>query len=393
MRLSKKLIGLALAFVLAVTAAGSAYATVDSEKKRLKQLEKQKESAAEQGDKLKKSKKEAEAYIKAMDKQLTEVTLQIVKTEKQLGKTKQKISKTEKKLEKAQESINIQYSDMKLRIKYMYENGDTQMLDLILNSKSISDLLNKAEYITELSQYDRKMLDKLKDTKQQIADAKTVLEAEKTRLTKLQSGQKADKNKLEQLSANKQKELDTYKDLIAANEGAADMLEDEITAQEAKIAKAEQESIAAAQRAAQNRANNNTNDIIKNSKPGAGGCTWPVPGYKTISSDYGDTDGRSSGHKGIDIAAPSGTAIVAAKAGQVAWANYSSSAGNWIGINHGNGVYTVYMHMSAMAVSSGANVSAGQVIGYVGTTGNSTGNHLHFGVRVNGAWTNPWNYL
>ncbi len=120
---------------------------------------------------------------------------------------------------------------------------------------------------------------------------------------------------------------------------------------------------------------------------------WPVPEYNTLSSDYGDTAGRGKPHEGIDIPAPSGTKIIAASSGIVEWANYSTSAGNWIGINHGNGIYTIYMHQSKIKVKTGQKVEAGDVIGYVGTTGYSTGNHLHFSVKVNGKYVNPHDYV
>ena len=135
----------------------------------------------------------------------------------------------------------------------------------------------------------------------------------------------------------------------------------------------------------------------QNTVNSATGYIWPLPGYSTVSSDFGYRSdpftGKQSYHSGIDIPAPAGTRIVAAASGQVAWANYSTTAGNWIGIDHGNGVYTVYMHCSALIVSAGQNVSAGDVIGLVGTTGSSTGNHLHFSVRLNGAYVSPWNYV
>ncbi|MFQ9514342.1 MAG: murein hydrolase activator EnvC family protein [Eubacterium sp.] len=404
-------VGLSFALIAAMTCS-SVLATVSEEKGKLSDLNKQKQQAESQKNELESSKAEAESYIKSVDTQLTNLSTEIYETNKKLDKTKNQIEKTEKKLKKAQESINDQYADMKLRIKYMYENGDTQMLDLILNSSSISDFLNKAEYITELSQYDRKMLNKMKETKQQIADAKESLEKNQKNLVALQEQQETDKSKLEKLSESKKKELDSYENLIAANEASADDLEAEISAQEKRVAAAEQasraqaerESIAAAKKAAEQKANEEANKVINSGGTSTpphvatvSGYTWPCPGYTTVSSDYGyrsdPFSGASTFHSGIDIPAPAGTAVVAAASGTVEWANYSSSAGNWIGINHGNGVYTVYMHMSALLVSAGTSVNAGQTIGLVGTTGSSTGNHLHFSVRKNGAYVNPWNYV
>ena len=128
-----------------------------------------------------------------------------------------------------------------------------------------------------------------------------------------------------------------------------------------------------------------------------GAFTWPVPSSYRVTSDYGPrvspTAGASSNHKGIDIGAPYGSNIVAAADGKVTTVKYSSSAGNYVMLSHGGGLYTVYMHCSSTAVTVGQEVAAGDVIAYVGSTGISTGNHLHFGVSLNGSYVSPWNYL
>lgn len=411
-KVMKKLNGLTALVMAFVISCSSVYATVNDEKGKLSDLNRQKQKTEEQQKELESSKSEAESYIQSVDKQLTNLSTEIYKTGKELDKTQKQIDKTKKKLKKAQESIEVQYDDMKLRIQYMYENGETQMIDLILNSSSISDFLSKAEYITELSQYDRQMLNKMKETKQEIADAKSSLEKDKKTLVAMQEQQESDKNKLEKLSESKKSELASYESLMAANEASAEELEAEISSQEQRVAAAEQasraqaerESIAAAKKAAEQKNSTDSQKIINSggsSTPShtatVSGYVWPCPGYTTISSDFGYRSdpftGEQTYHSGIDIPAPAGTAVVAAASGTVEWANYSSSAGNWIGINHGNGVYTIYMHMSALLVSSGSSVSAGQTIGLVGTTGSSTGNHLHFSVRKNGAYVNPWNYV
>lgn len=396
-----------LSMMLIVTMTGtSVLATVSDEKGKLSDLNQQQQEAESQQQELENSVSDAQEYIKSVDNQLTNLSTEIYETEKKLDKTQKQIDKTKKRMEKAQDSINVQYDDMKLRIKYMYENGDTQMLDLILNSDSISDFLNKAEYITELSQYDRKMLDKLKETKQEIADAKASLEDDKKSLVAMQEQQKSDQEKLQKLSDAKQQELDSYQALLHDNEEMVSEIESQISAQEQRVAAAEEASreaarIAAEKAAAQNKGNQDANNAINDPAPShtanVKGYVWPLPGYSRISSDFGYRSdpftGAQAYHSGIDIPAPAGTAIVAASSGTVEWANYSSSAGNWIGINHGNGVYTVYMHMSALLVSSGKKVSAGQTIGLVGNTGASQGNHLHFSVRKNGSYVSPWNYV
>lgn len=355
-------------------------------------LKKKQEAVSKKKETYKKKKSEAKKYLASVDKQLTDVSTQIYETKNKLGKTQKEIKKTEKRLKAAKESVSVQYQDMKKRIQFMYENGDAQMLDMLLNSKSIGDFLNKAEYISELSTYDRKMFNKLKDTQQKITKAKSNLKTEQDNLTALQDKQKADQASLKELENSKKKELAGYDDLIKDTEASEKKIADEIAAQQAAVAQAEQAEQNYNQQAAKQ-------PKYKGSKgtPG-GGWTWPCPSSHTITSEYGyrsDPFGGKGGgfHSGIDIGAPAGTPIVAACAGTVAWSSFSSTAGNWIGISHGSGVVSVYMHMSARIAKTGQHVNKGQTIGLVGTTGSSTGNHLHFGVQKNGAYVNPHNYI
>ena len=408
----KKILAVIMSAVMLVSLSNVAFAEVaEEEKKQLQEIEKK-------NNELAKERNAAQQQVNELENQVAEVSNTLNKTNDQLTKTETKINKTKKKLKKAQEKEVSQYESMKVRIQYMYENGNTQMIDLLFNSDSITDFMDKAEYITELSQYDRNMLNALVQTKEQIATAKKDLETQRGKLVSLQKTQKESMKKLIALSEEKQEEVKSFNGQIAANERHAEDLESEIRTQEkaaaeaASRAAAEEASRAAAKKEAEQKATQKREPETvapttpkKKSEPetlppyhnprtiGTGSYGWPLPGYTYLSSNYGDTDGRTAPHNGIDIPAPAGTQIVAAAAGTVEWAYYSNSAGNWVGINHGNGVYTVYMHMSAIGVSQGMKVSEGSPIGYVGTTGWSTGNHLHFGVRVNGVWQNPWNYL
>ncbi|MBP5772562.1 MAG: peptidoglycan DD-metalloendopeptidase family protein [Eubacterium sp.] len=379
-----------LSLVLAASLSFTSFAVVKSDK--MSNLKKQQESVAANKNKYKKKKSEAKKYLASVDKQLSSVATQIYENQKKLDKTQTDIKKTKKKLNKAKKSVIAQNKDMEKRIQFMYENGDTEMLDMLLNSKSISDFLNKAEYITELSSYDRKMFNKLKDTQDKIAKSKKALSDEKDNLLALQDKQKAEQASLKNLEASKKKELSGYDDLIKHTEASEKRIANEIAAQQAAIAQAEQ---------AEQQYNNTASSSVKykgSKGTKGGGWTWPCPSSHTITSEYGyrgDPFGGSGGgfHSGLDIGAPAGTPIVAAKAGTVAWSSFSSTAGNWIGISHGNGVVSVYMHMSARIAKAGQHVNKGQTIGLVGTTGSSTGNHLHFGVQVNGSYVNPHNYI
>ena len=165
-------------------------ATIKDEKDKLNNLQNEQEDVQQQINGLEKSKADAKTFINTVDSQVSAISKQMYDNENELDKTEKKIKKNEKKLENAQTSIENQYAAMKLRIQFMYENGDTQMLDLILSSKSVGDFLNKAEYISEISSYDRKMLNKMKETKQEIADTQVALEDSKTNLENLQTKQK-----------------------------------------------------------------------------------------------------------------------------------------------------------------------------------------------------------
>lgn len=386
----KRVVKTILSLVLVASLSLTSFAIVKSDK--MSNLKKQKESVAANKNKYKEKKKAAQEYISGVDKQLTSISTQIYQNGKKLVKTKKDIKKTKVKLEKAKKSVDIQSDDMQKRIQFMYENGDTQILDMLLGSKSISDFLNKAEYITELSSYDRKMLNKLKETKNKLKQAKIDLDNEQYNLTELTKKQRNEQASLKKLESDKKKELSSYDELIKNTEASEKKIASEIAAQQAAIQAAEKSEQQYNQQASKQ-------PNYKGSKgTKGGGWTWPCPSSHTITSEYGyrsDPFGKGSGgfHSGLDIGAPSGAPVVAASAGTVAWANFSSTAGNWIGISHGNGVVSVYMHMSALIAHTGQHVNKGQTIGLVGTTGSSTGNHLHFGVQLNGSYVNPHGYI
>ena len=182
------------------------------------------------------------------------------------------------------------------------------------------------------------------------------------------------KSEMASLQKNKQQQ-ENYKAKIEAD----------IKAQDEYIAKIEAEIKA--------KENSGSANVVKYD---GGKFKWPTESTR-ITSPYGDTEGRSSPHKGIDIGAlnrgVAGDAIYAAYDGDVVIATFSSSAGNYIMINHGGGLYTRYLHASSLLVSVGTYVTKGQTIALMGTTGNSDGVHLHFDVRLNGSVVNPWNYL
>lgn len=358
----------------------------------LKEAEKEKEALEEELEAakqavadLKESKGNVEEKLAALNTRLMNISERITVLEGQLEEKNRDISETQEELEEAKRVQAQQYEDMKLRIQFMYENSQTTYLQLLLEAKDITSLLNSVEYISEIQRYDRRKLEEYTEMVEYIAGVKAQLEQDYEELQEMKASVEEEKASVAALMKQKETELANIASNIMDAQSEADYYAAEIQAQEeliAEIKRIEAEKAAAG----------------KQNHPYTGGVfTWPCPSSTRITSDYGvrtsPTSGASTNHKGIDIGADGGADIVAAAAGMVTSAAYSSAAGNYVMIDHGGGLYTVYMHASALLVSPGQEVSAGQVIAKVGSTGISTGNHLHFGVSLNGSYVSPWSYL
>lgn len=334
---------------------------------------------------LEKSKSDLNTYITQLDASLTDIQAKIDTLTDQITEKEEQIERTTKELEEAERIQQEQYEAMKKRIRFMYERGETIYMELLVESGSFGDMLNKAEYIEMLSSYDRKKLNEYIATTQLITVTKEALEEEKATLDLAMEEKEKEEANLQSLLTTKTNELSAVKSDISDKEAAIAEYEAEIKAENEAIAALEKE--VAADKA----------ELYSRYKYDGGVFTWPCPNYSRISDDFGmrmhPTLGIKKMHNGIDLAAPAGSKILAAYNGTVVAADYNSSMGNYIMINHGGGLYTIYMHCSALYVSKGTDVTAGTKIAAVGSTGRSTGNHLHFGVRLNGAYVSPWNYL
>jgi len=336
---------------------------------------------------LESSKTSLANYITELDADLAEIQAKITELKEMISTKEQEIDDKTKELEEAVAVQEAQYEAMKSRIKFMYEKGNTLYLELLFESDSFGDMLNKADYIEMLSAYDRKMLDEYVAQAEYVALCKESLEEEKGVLEEAKKSVEAEEASLNELISAKEQEIKAVSADIKNKEAA-------IAEYEADIA-SQNETIAALEKAvAEERAKLAAE---QGRKYDGGIFTWPAPSYTRISDDYGNrmhpTLGVQKFHNGIDMAAPGGSAILAAYDGKVVAADYSGSMGNYVMIDHGDSIYTIYMHASALYVSKGQEVSKGQKIAAVGSTGRSTGNHLHFSVRKNGNYVNPWSYL
>lgn len=391
--------GLAAAGVLLLLCLSfPAYGTkkeLEAEKEKTSVIEEEKKKVEDTLKNLEGQKADTESYVRQLDQEMAAISSQLEELSGQIADKESEIAVTQEELSAAQEAEVQQYDAMKLRIKYMYEKGDTTFIDLILESKSISQLLNRAEYISQISQYDRQMLDEYAATRQTIADNEAKLESERADLLALQESTQAKHNSVEELLAAKEEQLKSYETQIASAQNQINAYEQDLAAQESKIRQIEEEMQKAEEEARKKAESSGTSYTVKSL--GNTKFIWPCPSSSRITSAFGGrespTEGASSNHQGIDIGASTGSDIVAAADGVVTIATYSASAGNYVMLSHGGGVSTVYMHCSSLNVSEGQSVTQGQVIAKVGSTGYSTGPHLHFGIRSGGSYVNPSNYV
>lgn len=338
---------------------------------------------------LESTKNDLDSYVKSLDANLAKIEEKITELKELISKKEKEIEETMEALEEAQKVAEEQYEAMKSRIKFMYERGDTFYLELMLSAESFGDMLNKSDYVMKLSAYDRKMLDEYEKTAQAIATFKVELEAEQEVLAEAKEAIEQEQAAVSTLINNKEKEIKVYEADISNKEQLVKEYEAEIASQNAEIAALEAAVAEERKRLAA------ANEKLKSYDGGQ--FKWPAPSFTRISDDYGNrmhpTLGINKFHNGIDLAAPNGSPILAAYDGDVVAATYSSTMGNYIMIDHGDSLYTIYMHASALYVSKGDTVSRGDKIAAVGSTGRSTGPHLHFSVRLNGSYVSPWNYI
>ena len=359
-------------------------------KEQQEQSQQRKEQVESKIRELEVYKADAISYIQKMDAELADVEEKLEDLGNQQTIKEQEIAETEIELEDAKRTEREQYESMKLRIQYMYENGNESYLEMLLGAESFADLLNKSEYIAQITSYDRDMLDAYQQTILEVEAKEAQLEKENQELTCLIQESEDEKDNLQAVVlAGYEADIESGEAEVSALEADMAKLEQELSELEAQLKKEEEEAARRAAEAQRAAAARRTYD--------GGSLGFPVAWYYRMTSDFGYRNhpiyGQVLQHNGVDLSADTGTAIYAAYSGTVVVSTYSSSAGNYIMIDHGSGLMTVYMHCSKLLVSVGENVSKGQTIGLVGSTGNSTGPHLHFSVRLNGSYVDPKPYI
>lgn len=353
------------------------------------------EDAQKKAEELENQKDSAEAERDSLVSQLNTILTEMKEAEENLSAKQEEIKTAEDELVQAKVDENDQYESMKKRIKFMYENGNSQLFAILAESESIGDFLNKAEYVSQISAYDRDMLVEFQNVVTDVQEKEEALQAEYTELEGLQDTLIEKQTQVQSMLDSKNLQLADLEQQIGEN--AAEL--QELIAQAEAEAEKQRQAAEAAKAAAAAAASNPSSGGSASYAPGTSGTVVSGNGYFSnpcpagyVSSPFGPRD-YGGYHYGLDLAAPQGTPTYAADSGTVIIAGWSDSAGNWVVINHGNGFVTKYMHHSALCVTEGQYVQRGQQIGYVGNTGDSFGAHLHFQVELNGTRVDPQLYL
>ena len=338
---------------------------------------------------LKAKKADLDDYIESIDSTMVGLQDKIETYEELIVEKEIELEQKQKELIEAEEQEAGQYVLIQSHIQYLYERGETGYLEAILEADSFSSMLNRAEYVEAMAAYDNQMLHEYILQREYLELCKESVEQEKATLDESKTALEAEKSNLATVREQKAKDLAAYEDDIALTAASIKELEADLKYQTNLIASLEKE-ITDEQR-----------EILKANGITLGyegdGFAWPAPSYIAITSEFGWRSDPFTGlrayHNGVDMAAAEGTPIVAAYDGIVGEAGYNSSMGNYIYIEHGDGLRTIYLHASKLYVSKDDVVLKGEQIAAVGTTGRSTGPHLHFSVRLNGEYVSPWNYL
>lgn len=337
---------------------------------------KEKEAALKEGQSKESS---LSSQMVALEEKINSMQTSIDQLDAAIKEGEAKLVTLEAELEEAQEKVDVQTDNLGGRLRNMYKNGTVGFMDVLLDSSSFSEFLTNLDLVEKVYASDKEVLTGLEEVYDEIDAKKKEVEALQAELNESKAVAEKEKAELEASRA----EVEKQKSQIAAsNEETQKMLNELNKEAEAMT------SVAV-----------NKGSSSSTSSYTGGAMAWPVPsvGTSMITSLFGwrvhPTLGVGMGHSGVDIAANTGSAVVAANPGRVIYAGWRGSYGNCVMIDHGGGVTTLYGHNSRIKVSVGQSVSRGQTIALVGSTGRSTGPHCHFEVRINGNTTDPLDYI
>lgn len=351
----------------------------------LDDLKKQQEQTAEQIKKHQQEISSKNKEIKSLTDQMTSLDRTIEAVEKdleglqeELEAAVERVEQVLAELEDARERLQNRTEVFKNRVVGIYHQGDVSYLEVLMDSSNMTDFLVRMELLQKIAEHDMKLLDQIEKEKAIIEAKKAQLEEERDKIAQVKLDTELKKDRL----ANQQMEKSRL----------AEALKKEKAVIEKALAEEEEASKKLTEKIKELQAR-----LASDRKFSGNKMLWPTPGYTRITDVYGPrwhpVLKKNSNHTGIDIGAPMGAKIVAVDYGQVIYVGYFGAYGNTIIVEHGSGITSMYAHMSAFTVKEGAEVLRGEQIGKIGTTGISTGPHLHFEVRKNGEPVNPMPYL
>ena len=409
----------------------SAEDSISDLEQQLQQLEQENQKYQKILDDTKSDIAEKEEYKSALVSKVQVLDEKIAVTREKISSLNDDIKEKQDAYDKGLSEVEDQFDALANRLRILYMSGNATDLEIIFGAKDFSDLIDKMELVKSLANSDKELISEIQTKLDELSTKKESLEADKKDLETQQASLKSDQDEFNKLISDNDEIL---KNLYASNSEAQNSLEsaalqsDEI---EAKISQYYAAQKAAAEHAAQASQSSSSSGSSSSSSsssssgssssgssssgssssgsssvivPSGSGFAWPTPGFVSLSSEWFE-DREVYNHGGIDIvgAGIMGTPVVAAADGTVVATNSSCTHnwgksyscgcgggyGNYVMISHAGGKMTVYGHLTSLTVSSGQSVSRGQIIGYVGSTGNSTGPHLHYECRLNGVRYNP----
>ena len=372
----KKKHGLALAILFSMTTT-SLFSFANNATQYSNQLKQNQSKQKNITTELKKTvKKEGEVVtkIQSLEEEINKSEAELESLYGKISTTEGEINTTVNKLTSAEEKIDDKQDVMGSRLNVMYKNGTIGYAEVLLSSKSITELLTNLDMVKKIVNHDVELLKDMKEQRDIIEEQKISLENQKRQLVNLKSSVEQKKKTLV-VSRGEQERL------------RADLAQDKV-ALEKMLDQTKKEA---------DEISNKIRSLQSNGAYVGGQLQWPVPGYSTVSSPFGNRIHpilkTKKFHSGIDIPAPSGRDVVAAGDGKVVSSSNLGSYGKAVIIDHGGGIMTLYAHNSKLLVQNGQTVTKGQKIALIGSTGLSTGPHLHFEVRKDGQYTNPIPYV
>ena len=414
--ISRSALCLLLALLLAISPLGGLTARavtqkeIDEMKEELAEIDKQIKAQQDVINRITENKGRVVDRKIAIDAKIDLTMRQIDLIGKQVEAYKEIVAETEKELTAAMDAEKLQSQKLRSRMRAMEEQGNYSYISFLFNAESFSDLLGRIGDISDIMHYDQSLEEEYATAREDVENIKRNYEEYQLQQEELAKELDGKKEELDAQIKAAAKLIDDIEESSEDAQAEYDAIEKVRKDTEAKISelirKLEEEE--AARRAAEEAARAAQQQQTGGGGSGGGGgggssavsltnLKWPVPSCSIITSPFGSrvapTSGATTYHGGLDIGAQAGAAIVAAASGTVILAGYNGGYGNCVMINHGNGLVTLYGHMQSISVANGQQVSKGQTVGKVGSTGVATGPHCHFEIRVNGVQTDPAPYF